>query len=383
MKKNNLFYILILGLCFASFAFIYGCGSNATGGGGGGGGSTIQNRKGVYSYSGTQASGDAWSWTISTSELIGTNETTGMWMAGTWKTLPSGFGKATVVTSEGAGAPQVGSKAHFLEYPDTMLLIHPSDSNDDRIMVCAASATLEPATGRYVFVKIPKMNWTTADAALGTVDARTAGTGKFEFDITEYLITGEKTGDHSGVGDPFIYLNGTFTQEAGTDPTEIFMTPSGMFIGDNGPGKGGFAGGIANVDPYVFTTEAISHTYKGVRFIYYPSGTGETEPATASYFCPKTVKATSYSNVDTGSIDNRGYVIITFEASSVPGFMQGDITGFDTGGGGGGGGTHKEYLQCVASKVHSDRLNKDLYLFFGIGHDDSNRAFNILMIQSN
>jgi hypothetical protein len=90
--KINRFTLFIIGLCVISIAFIYGCG-NATGGGSSGG---VSNRVGVFSYSGTQSPGDIWTWTIGTSEFIGTNETLGYWITGEWTALSSGFSKATI-----------------------------------------------------------------------------------------------------------------------------------------------------------------------------------------------------------------------------------------------------------------------------------------------
>jgi hypothetical protein len=178
MNKAH-FYLIVFVLLLITAVSIIGCGSNSTGGGGGAG---VSNRAGIYSYSGTQSPGDAWTWTISTTEFSGSNEATGMWVTGEWTALSSGFGKATIISSN--YAPAINGHAYFLEVPNTMLLVKPDDNSDSRVMVCAASTTLEPTSpGTYLFVNIPKHNWQLSDPAYGTVEATKNGSNKWNFDL--------------------------------------------------------------------------------------------------------------------------------------------------------------------------------------------------------
>lgn len=387
MRKNIWFAVMIVSLCVLSLAVIYGCGSNATGGGSS---SSVSNRTGTYSYAGTQASGDAWAWTISTSEFIGTNETLGFTITGEWSALSTGFSKAKVEgVFGGSGGPTPGGYAYFLEFPKTMLLVKLVGSGDDRVLVCAAAATDPPLPGQYLFVTIPKSTWEAIKPAFGTVEA-TNDSGaplKWHFDISSYDITGEFISENTpSSGYHFIDTHGTFTDEANpTDHLKIFITPSGMFIGDNGPGQGGFAGAVYPTSN-ISTTELLPNTYKGVRFIYYPPvspgapSTGETEPITAHRDTtnPNALWATSYDDIETGYIhQGKGYVTITFEASAVPGFLRGYVHGNDE------VGSHSEIIQCAVSLVGPDANGKTRYLIFGIGLDDSGRAFNFLLIQTN
>jgi hypothetical protein len=380
--KINRFTLFVIGLCVISIAFIYGCG-NATGGGSSG--SSVSNRTGVFSYAGTQASGDAWAWTIGTSEFIGTNETASFTITGEWSALSSGFSKAHVEGVFGSGGPTAGGYAYFLEFPKTLLLVKPAGSGDDRVLVCAASATTEPAQGQYLFVTIPKSTWEAIKPAFGTVEVThdSSTPFKWQFDVSSYDITGEFISeDIPSGGYHFIYTNGTFTDESSSVSLEVFMTPSGMFLGDNGPGQGGFAG--ASYEG-ISISDIIPHQYKGIRFIYYPPAspgapsTGETEAVTCHRNGTSTTElwATAYDNVDTGAIhQGKGYVTITFEASAVSGFSRGYVTGHDE------DGNHMEIIQCVVSQVGPDYLGKMRYLLFGIGLEDNGRAFNFLFIQT-
>ncbi len=379
--KKTWYSLFVIGLCLISMAFIYGCGSNASGGGSGT--STVSNRTGTYSYAGTQASGDAWAWTISTSEFIATNETLDFTITGEWNTLVSGFGKAKVEgVFGGLGGPSVGGYAYFLEFPKTLLLVKPADSGESRVLVCAAAATAEPAGGQFLFVNIPKTDWEDTKPAFGTVEASKGP--PWSFDITSYLLNGDFC-SHETVSD-LTYSNGIISKESGIPPLKIFMTPSGMFIADNGPGQGGFVGASDEGISTAEVPDILNYTYKGVRFIYYPpSGgnpsTGETEPITAHKDTtnPNALWAQSYDDVDAGTAhQGAGYVVITFEASAVPGFLRGYVSGKDE------IGTHSEIIQCVVSQVGPDNKDKMRYLLFGIGSDESTaKVYNFLLIQSN
>jgi hypothetical protein len=375
MNKKLLFPIFCLFLIVVSLLVINGCGSAATSGGSSGG-----NRSGTYSYSGTQAPGDVWTWTISTETFSGSNETTGFWITGEWTTLTTGFGKAHIKNSNDSGA--INEYAYFLEFPNTALIVKPANSDDDnRVMICAASATIEPDQGIYLYVHIPEDGWSLGSPAYGTVEAQEqGGVGtKWQFNTVDRLLSGE-VGSVNVSGYHFILTNGSFTNEqgSGVDPTKIFMTPSSMFTGDSGPGRGGLVGA-----PYmaITTTEMnstiMSHTFKGVRFIYYPAGpgssTGETEPITCHKHStlPNTLWASSYSNVETGTIPGLG-VEITFEAQQQSGFIKGYVLDEHD--------LHTETLRTVVSKIGPAGNQK--YCLFGFGFDFSkNVPFNFLLIQ--
>jgi hypothetical protein len=368
MKRSTLFQFFSLLICLATIAFIYGCGSAASSTSGtpvGG------NRAGTFSYAGTQSPGDVWSWTISSETFIGSNETDGSWVTGEWTTLSTGFGKAHIINSNIPA--QIDGYAYFLEFPNTMLLVRPDDASSSRVMVCAASATLEPGyPSHFLFVNLTKDNWqSSTDGAYGTVEATYTG-GKWHFDVTNYLITGEVE-SHVLPTDNFAYLSGTFSNESG-HATKIFLTPSNVFFGDMGPNDGGFAGAsLESLSTSEFSA-ALNHTYKGVRFVHYPGagGTAETEPITCSkHPTMEALLGNSYSNIETGTLMGGG-VIITFEATQANGFKR--AVAYDVGSG------QSELLQCSFSRIGPSDNKK--YMFYGVGMDSWNRSFNFLIIQT-
>ena len=367
----------LLALVVLSLAFIYGCGAAPTSGGGGG---SLSNRVGTYSYAGTQSPGDVWSWTISTETFTGSCESglqSGFWVTGEWNILASGFSKAHVINSSDDGAK--GSYAYFLEFPNTMLLVKPlsEGGNNDKVIICAASTTLEPATGRYNFVNIPKRNWDTSASALGTVEVTNPGGpgGDWDFNVVNFLITGEPCS--SSIESDYTYSNGTFSKDG--SPLKIFMTPSFVFLGDNGPDQGGFGGASLEAISTSELSSIINHTFIGVRFLYYPlTGTGETEPVKLVKKAGTDTVRGGGLNVETGdNLPNTGYVEITFEAQQANGFIKANVASYNQ---------YSVYLgyqmfQGIISRIGPADNKK--YMLFGIGYEyDSDRAFNFLAIQN-
>jgi hypothetical protein len=369
MNKKLLFPIFCLFLIVVSLLVINGCGSAASSGGG----SSISNRTGTYTYSGTQSPGDSWLWTISTTEFSGSNETTGMWVTGEWTALSSGFGKATIINSN--HAPAINGHAYFLEFPNTLLLVKPDEANS-RLIVCAASATTEPGSGHWLYVNVPGSGWDDSSNAFGTVEA-TNTAGHWNFNLTKYLITGECAGTQSTFPTwDFVYSNGTFTNESGGVSPKLVMTPSNVFIEDDGSGGGGSAG--ATLESYNSSDFAsiIDHTYKGFRVEYDSSlDSGETQAVTLSKMSGQNaLRGFPYSDIDDGTLMPYG-VKITFEASPQDsnGFVRGIVTDMSN--------NYPEIVQCVVSRVGPS--NNRRYMIFGIGLKFStDQPFNFLMIQA-
>jgi len=345
----------LVSLVVLSLAFIYGCGSAPTSGGGGGG--AIANRTGVFSYTGTQATGDVWSWTISTSEFSGTNETTNMWVTGTWITLASGFGKATVSTSSGGpGAPSAGDQAYFLEFPNTLLAVKPmSGESGSDVIVCAAAATMEPdAPASYSVIYIPWSGWDVAnDQAYATVEAVKNGTtGSFEFTVTDFYMGGTV----KGVPDTktgFTFEAGRLTS-SGSPGLQIFMTPSNVFIGDSGPGQGGMAGAKVPITA-ILSTEMSGKEFRGILFKYFINGDhpSETEPIGAAGQPDGRIFAGSFLNNDYLS-PNYGKFLDTYSKTvtleftgTTGGITTGILRGTD-------GATSESIFNLIISKVGAD-----------------------------
>jgi hypothetical protein len=360
--------LFMLALVVLSLAFIYGCGSAATSGGGssGGGVSIIANRSGSYEYSGTQSPGDMWTWTISTETFFGSDESNGFWVSGTWETLSNKFCKAFVGDSSDTNA--ISKEAYFLEFPDTMLMIHPCDANNnhkDNIIICTAHSATPPSTGKYVYITTPWQGWTIGDTAYGSVDATLSGT--YSFNVTNYLLTGEPESNVTKSG--YIFTDGIGDNlNYPTDP-KIFMTPSGVFMGDNGT-SGGFAG--ASVEA-INIPDLSSHTYRGVRFVYdAANGTNETRPVTAYPNGANKMIGREYSGGVEGGLDTNNYVGITFEAQNSSGIIPMYITDYGAGPVTFGTSIYK----AVAATVGSN--NK--YMLFGFGYENGEPT-NFLVMQ--
>ncbi len=365
--------LFLVALVVLSLAFIYGCGSNATSGGGSSGGVTIlSNRPGTYEYSGTQSPGDVWTWTISPETFLGSDETTGFWVSGTWETLSNGFRKAFV---SAANPTEVqGQVAYFLEFPNTMLMIHPvcsEEGHGDNIIVCTAHSATPPSAGKYVYVTIPWQGWTTGNTAYGSVEV--TNPSGWHFNVTDFLLGGEPVSNFAPSPD-YSFNNGIMKNTTPSDP-KIFMTPTGVFMGDNGA-SGGFAG--ASVEA-IDITDLSSKNYRGVRFVYDAvNGSNETRPITAYPDGAKKMIGREYPNGVEAGADSTNYVVITFEAQD-PG--SGIIPIYITDHGSGtityGTSTYKG----VAAQVGPDAADgKYKYMIFAFGVEGG-QPCNFLVMQ--
>lgn len=357
-KKLLPFYLL--GLVVISLAFIYGCGSATSGGGGGGGGGTTH---GTYSYAGIQAPGEIWSWIISAETFWGTNETKGSYISGTWETLSSRFGKLYIINSSSSDA--VGKAAYFLEYPNTAIIVFPVGEVNNAI-VCAARASAPLTTGpKYVCVKIPNQGSPSlSDVAYITAEV-TWASNLATFEVTEYMITGEYRPPRGGDTLTFSSLTGMLTPTgAGTET--LFLTPSDMFIVDNGPGSGGAIG--AKVE-YFSSIEAANHEYRGVDFRYYPSGTSETYFIAASNNGPGSLIGYQYNGNNPESDVNTGNsAIFTFASQESTGIISTEANQ----------GGSSVMVKSVFAKIGANHK----YIWFGFNVNGSGGQENILFMQT-
>jgi hypothetical protein len=361
--KKQFYYFLLAALLMFTAAFIYGCGSSATGGGSSG--SDIANRSGTYSYSGSQAPGDVWSWTISTETFLGSNETSGFWVTGEWTTLSSGFGKLHVTDSSSTSA--IGKYAYFVEYPETALMVIPT-SESNNVIVCAAKVASKPSSSQnYVWVALPGYGWNTGvTAAYGTADA-TFGTPS-NFDALSYHYD-DTYKDHGANTYNFSSATGKFTP-TGSGSEEIVMTPSGIIIGDNGAHQGGFIG--VSIETFS-SIEAANHEYRGVASTYYPA-THTTE----CYFIAAT-KNTSINGSLTGYLYKDNAIesgtdltkFVTFKfGSQTNGIISTEVSE----------ATDAHILKSVFAKISSSTTQKNI--LFGININGSGLPENFLFIQT-
>jgi hypothetical protein len=316
-------------------------------------------RTGTYSYLGTQSPGDVWNWTIGEGTFMGTNETQAKYYSGTFITFTSGFNKATIRATNDSGVPTDGTgTAYFLEYPNTLLVVKPAD--DDSVIVCCARAATAPAAGQYNFVNIPWPSWTSASSTFGTVEVSAAG-GLFSFNVKSYDLYGNPVGANLESG--FSFSNGKLIKAG--NPLQIFMTPSGAFLGDNGPGYGGFVG-VANQS--IGPTAVAGKQYRGVLFSYdVTSHHGLIEAIGAEPHPGKSnaLQGFTFSDIDHNIRETEG-VTLEFGAQAGNGIIAGSMTHRN--------GTIDSF-NMVASQVGGK------YIVFGISTDGHGRPQNFLVVE--
>lgn len=366
--KKQFYYGLMVALLLSAAAFIYGCGSAATSGGGGGG-ATISNRTGTYHYAGTQAPGDVWSWTISTSEFSGTNESNGSWVTGEWTTLASGFGKLTVIGSSTIDA--IGKSAYFVEYPDTALIVIPVGESNNPI-ICAARATSHPTDKNYVSIAVPGDTWNKASStAYGTANV-TWETNTARFNVSEFQWDGSPKAP--GADElTFEASTGMLTSTTG-GLEKLFLTPSGMFIVDNGPGAGGHIG--ISVESFS-SIEAANHSYRGINFRYFPNGAKVTSESNfvaleSNPSIPGTLKGHMYSGNDPASgYDPAMEAIFSFVTQESTGIISTEAAQV---------GNPPSGVKSVFAKIGTGADQK--YIWFGFNVNGSDLPETILFIQT-
>jgi len=372
--KNVHFCAILIVLFLISIISIIGCG-NATGGGGGGG-AGVTNRSGIFSYAGTQSPGDTWTWTISTTEYTGTNESLSFTISGTWDALSSGFSKATVTFSSTTEIA-AGDGFYFLEIPNTALLVKPHNPGDERPIICTSLTTFEPAASfRFLCVKIPDAGWNPSSHAIATGDSTVPSTRTFH--LNWYLITGEFAEPQTA--SDFTFSDGTFTSTS--IGAKVFMTNSNIFVEDDGTGEGGSIGAIYEDLSGTPIRTVLSHTFKGFRYGYDSAlQTGETQAATGTYAKIDGFdawKGNPYmtdADIDNNNTAGTFGVKITFEANpqQPTGFVPGIVTDLSN--------NQPENVQCVVSKVGP--AGKQKYVIFGIGLKNSTvQPFNFILLQT-
>src|SRR5579862_1076431 len=99
---------------------LWGCGGSGVGGG--------SASPSLRSYVGTQGPGDVWSWQLTGTTFTATNQTQGFHYTGTEATLPTGFLKLTVGTTDDPNVT-VGQSAYALELPGTALVMKPAGAD--------------------------------------------------------------------------------------------------------------------------------------------------------------------------------------------------------------------------------------------------------------
>ncbi|MFQ5586246.1 MAG: hypothetical protein ACE5GF_05420 [Thermodesulfobacteriota bacterium] len=276
---------------------------------------------GKSTYLGTQSPGDLWVWTIDrdAGTFSATNVTTGYTYSGTAAILSNGFLRLTIGATTDPGAT-VGGNAYALEVPNTVLLIKPSEA-DSNVIVAAAQGSCPTANASYNWISIPETAWVPATGvAYGTASSVVTGSD-FAFTVARYLLDGTSLPGDTPSGS----CSGGRIDLA--DGTVIGIAPSGMFIGDSGPGNGGFVGveaPSANID--IADLTASGKEYRGVLFKYNDPDSDDTEPVWARGTGASTLAGGGYTDFEAGTEDTVNTVSIRSFTESSPGIYTAILT---------------------------------------------------------
>lgn len=317
---------------------------------------------GSTSYFGTQSPGDWWSWALTDTTFIGTNETAGYYYSGTYTTLPTGFRKATITSTSDPGLT-TPADAYILEYPNVAMLVKPAGS-DDNVIVCAAKATTSPGAGRYNYINMPYQDWEVETyAAYGTTEVVLGGDGKYDFsNIAHELITGEVVYTSQEVD--FVLADGKISK-AGSD-LQVFLTPSGAFMGDSGPSQGGFAG--AKMES-ISVTDIVTREYNGIMFEYdTDTGAGTSTPVGGEPHptVSNAIRGFAYADLETGSEAPNSEATLSITGPDSDGIFSGTMTTHE----------HTYTMRAVVARVAGK------VLFFGIAKAPDNESpMNFLVIE--
>ena len=280
------------------------------------------------SYLGTQSPGDVWTWAITTNSVgsgtfSATNATTTYSYSGTVSTLPSKFLKLAITATTDPAITTLPAYAYAFEIPNTAVLVKPA-GNNARVIIASAQGTSPTTNGSYNWLTIPPPGWNSDTSIAYGVTSATLTGSTFDFAHNYYLLSGSPASPATGFDNGFSASNGKITK-AGSDMT-IGMTPSGVFVGDSGPGNGGFAGMKApstNVD--LNSVLASGKEYRGVLYKYDASG-----PDTLLVWGRRNLSGGltggPYTDVEAGTEDTAHQAVFTFSTQTTPGILNGTAT---------------------------------------------------------
>jgi len=311
MKRS----LIIFGLIFTLSTILIVCSDSG-----------VNDNSSTRTYIGTQTPGDVWSWELTTSGGSGTftavNETLGYEYSGTVSTLPNRFLELIVTSSTEPGftAP---AEAYALEYPDTVLLVKPAGSGSD-VIACVALGTCPTEDATYNWVDLLEEDWdVTTDEAYGVTTSSVSGSD-FTFTHTKYDLYGTELG--SPVTETGFSCSGGEITRAGDDLV-IAITPSGVFVGDNGPGEGGIVGMQAPASNIDLSDVLLSgREYRGITFEDGSSSSDPTKPIWARPDGSGNLIGGEYEDPFEDGIEKTDHATITFGSQASAGVVTATLT---------------------------------------------------------
>ncbi len=338
----NSFRSVRLGLGLIGLVLVtLGCGGSA--------GSSVARS---INYRGTQAPGDVWSYTIGAETFTATNSTLSHDYAGSVSSLPSGFKKLTMATTNDPDV-HAGDVAYSVEIPDTALLVKPV--NGAAIVACGLGDQPTGSSLQYNWVSVPEENWTASDSsAYGMVSFTSTGT-TFTGEVTAYLTDGTVKNHFE---DSFTYSGGNLTQPESPDLNGA-ITPSGTFMLDFGPQHGGGIGvkrPSAPLDP----NDISNRTFIGISVNRHNSNCVQAVGDGHGTFA-----ANDFTDVEMGALssDPEHSCSVTLGTQIAPGLFRATLTA----------GTDSFAMIVTANKASGK------WILYAFGTDDG--AYNVMLVE--
>ncbi len=297
-----------------------------------GGCSNTNSANPTRNYLGTQSPGDVWSWSITPDNASGgtfssKNQTLGLTYSGTLSTLPNGFLKLAITATND---PAVGPTDYFygFEVPNTGMLIKPI-GNQARVIIAAAQGDCPTSSGAFNWIAVPAPGWNATTSVAYGFAASTMSGATFDFNYENHLLSGAAANPATRADHAMSCAAGAM----GNGSTTIGLTPSGIFIGDLGPGSGGFAGMPApanNIDVGATGLLAAGKEYRGVLYKYDSTGP-QTVLVWGRPNASGGLDGGPYLDFEAGTEDVAHKATFAFTAQAKPGLVTGSETGAVTG----------------------------------------------------
>ncbi len=275
--------------------------------------------------------------------------------------MPTGFRKATITSSNDPGLT-TPADAYVLEYSNVAMLVKPAGS-DNNVIVCASKATTSPGADHYNYVNLPYVGWDESTyAAYGTTEVVLDGGGLYDFSNRAYTMS--KSLSYTSQEVDYVFADGKISK-SGSD-LQVFLTPSGAFMGDSGPGKGGFAGAKKEI---ISITDIVTREYNGFMFEYdTTSGDGTSTPVGGEPH-PTTsgaIRGFVYADLETGAEQAGSEATLVLNSQDSDGIYHGTFTT----------AAHTYTMHAVISRVAGK------ILFFAIAKASGNdNPMNFLVIE--
>ena len=252
------------------------------------------------SYLGTQSGNDRWLWTFTGSQFTAANEVQNLHYSGTFRSLPNGFEKLNITTSDDAALTTLPAVAYALAMNGEALLVKPStQSQPTRAIVAAGLGHCPTSNSTYSWVAVPKNAWDNSNFAVGqSVLAIHPVSGVSSIDMSLHFDFFDGSLQANSFPTGYTCSDGRISQVG--DVAQYAVSKSGIYVANCGPVLSGLMG---VVDPAInFTIAELTgpgHTFRGMLFQNQPTG-DQTTLVWAQGDLNVGFHMNTYSDVDSG-----------------------------------------------------------------------------------